>query len=106
MVGKGTDPEAKMDPKETTDRILYVSDLDGTLMKNDETLSPDTVQIINELVEKGLSFTYATARSIESARTITGGLNLKLPVITRNGAVLADNATGKHFFIENKDDLF
>ena len=77
-------------------KILYVSDLDGTLMKNDETLSPDTVQIINELVEKGLSFTYATARSIESARTITGGLRLKLPVITRNGSVLADNATGKH----------
>lgn len=77
-------------------KTLYVSDLDGTLMKNDETLSPETVQMINELVEKGLDFTFATARSIESARTITGGLRLKLPVITRNGCVLADNATGKH----------
>ncbi len=77
-------------------KTLYVSDLDGTLMKNDETLSPETVQMINELVEKGLDFTFATARSIESARTITGGLQLKLPVITRNGCVLADNATGKH----------
>ena len=77
-------------------KTLYVSDLDGTLMRNDETLSQDTVRIINELVEKGLAFTYATARSIESARTITGGLRLKLPVITRNGAVLADNMTGKH----------
>ena len=77
-------------------KTLYVSDLDGTLMKNDETLSPETIQMINEIVEKGLAFTYATARSIESARPITGGLRLKLPVITRNGAVLADNATGKH----------
>jgi len=77
-------------------KTLYVSDLDGTLMRNDETLSPETVQMINELVEKGLDFTFATARSIESARTITGGLQLKLPVITRNGCVLADNATGKH----------
>ena len=77
-------------------KTLYVSDLDGTLMRNDETLSQDTVRIINELVEKGLAFTYATARSIESARAITGGLRLKLPVITRNGAVLADNMTGKH----------
>ena len=85
-----------MNQKGARVKILYVSDLDGTLMKNDETLSADTIQIINELVEKGLSFTYATARSIESARTITSGLNLKLPVITRNGAVLADHATGKH----------
>ena len=78
------------------ERTLYVSDLDGTLMKNDETLSLHTVQIINDLVEHGLAFTYATARSIESARTITGELRLKLPAITRNGAVIADNATGKH----------
>ena len=77
-------------------KTLYVSDLDGTLMRNDETLSENTVRIINELVEKGLSFTYATARSVESARPITGGLKLNLPVVTRNGAVLADNATGKH----------
>lgn len=77
-------------------KTLYVSDLDGTLMKSDGTLSDYTVRTINELVDRGLAFTYATARSIESARTITGGLRLKLPVITRNGAVLADNNTGKH----------
>ncbi len=75
---------------------LYVSDLDGTLMRNDETISEDTVRTINELVEKGVAFTYATARSIESAIPIAGGLKLHLPVITRNGAVLADNTTGKH----------
>ena len=65
-------------------------------MRNDETLSGNTVRIINGLVERGLPFTYATARSVESARPITGGLKLKLPVVTRNGAVLADNTTGKH----------
>ncbi|MCR5465885.1 MAG: HAD family hydrolase [Lachnospiraceae bacterium] len=77
-------------------KTLYVTDLDGTLMKNDETVSAETVRIINELVKRGLAFTFATARSIESARPIAGGLKLNLPVITRNGAVLADNATGKH----------
>ena len=91
------------------ERTLYVSDLDGTLMKNDETLSMHTVQVINDLVEHGLAFTYATARSIESARTITGELRLKLPAITRNGAVLADNTTGKHIekavFFESEVNL-
>ena len=73
---------------------LYISDLDGTLMRGNETLSEYTVRTINELVEQGLPFTYATARSIQSARPIADGLRLKLPVVTRNGAVLADNTTG------------
>ena len=77
-------------------RVLYISDLDGTLMRNDETISAYTERILNELIEEGLAFTYATARSVESARTITGGLRLKLPVVTRNGTVLADNSTGRH----------
>ena len=75
---------------------LYVTDLDGTLLRSDATLSPYTISTINRLTEQGLAFTYATARSIESARPIAGKLNLPLPAITRNGAVLADNATGKH----------
>ena len=77
-------------------KTLFVTDLDGTLMRNDETISPYTVRTINQLVENGLAFTYATARSIESARTITGSLRLQLPVVTRNGTVLADNNTGRH----------
>lgn len=75
---------------------LYVTDLDGTLLRSDATLSLYTISTINRLTEQGLAFTYATARSIESARPIAGELNLRLPAITRNGAVLADNATGKH----------
>jgi Cof subfamily protein (haloacid dehalogenase superfamily) len=75
---------------------LYVSDLDGTLMRNNERLSEYTVRTLNELLRQGLPFTFATARSIESARVITGELEIKLPVITRNGAVLADNTTGRH----------
>ena len=63
-------------------KTLYVTDLDGTLMRNDEKLSAYTVRTINELVRQGLAFTYATARSIESARTITAGLQLTIPAIT------------------------
>ena len=76
------------------ERVLFVSDLDGTLMKGDLKISDFSIKTINELVKKGVSFTYATARAIVSARTITDQLKLKLPVITRNGAVLADNNTG------------
>lgn len=91
------------------EKILYVSDLDGTLMRSNEAISDYTVRTINELVEKGLNFTYATARSIESSKTVAGGLRLRLPVITRNGAVLADNTTGEHLeksvFTEDETEL-
>ena len=76
-------------------KTLYVSDLDGTLMHKDLKISDFSVKTINALVGKGVAFTYATARSISSAGTITKDLKLNLPVITRNGAVLADNNTGK-----------
>lgn len=36
-------------------KTLYVTNLDGTLMKNDETVSAETVRIINELVKRGLA---------------------------------------------------
>lgn len=74
-------------------QTLYISDLDGTLMRNNQTLSEKTIQTINHLTEKGIAFSYATARSIQSAHKITRDLNLTLPVITRNGCVLADNTT-------------
>lgn len=91
------------------EKTLYVSDLDGTLMHKDLKISDFSVKTINALVEKGVAFTYATARSISSAGTITKDLKLNLPVITRNGAVLADNNTGKiiekALFTESEVDL-
>ena len=91
------------------EKVLYVSDLDATLMHKDLKISDYSVKTINELVAKGAAFTYATARSISSAGTITKDLNLRLPVITRNGAVLADNNTGKiiekALFTESEVDL-
>ena len=76
-------------------KTLYVSDLDKTLMRSDKTLSPWTVGTLNRLIREGTLFTYATARSIQSAREITGGLEMTLPAVIRNGTTLADNTTGK-----------
>lgn len=43
---------------------LYVSDLDGTLLRSNQKTSAYTNRTINELVEKGMLFSYATARSM------------------------------------------
>ena len=52
-------------------KTLYVTDLDGTLMRNDMTISEESVEILNRLIECGVLITYATARSFHSAYDIT-----------------------------------
>lgn len=76
-------------------RTLYVTDLDGTLMRNDMTISEESVRIINQLIDRGILITYATARSFHSAYTITKNIRFKLPVITRNGTTFADQIAVK-----------
>ena len=51
-------------------KILYVSDLDGTLLRKNETLSSYTIKTINALTSSGMSFSYATARSLNTAKKV------------------------------------
>ena len=59
-------------------KTLYVSDLDGTLLRNNETTSEYTNETINKLVEQGMLFSYATARSFQTSHKVTKGLNAKI----------------------------
>ena len=76
-------------------RTLYVSDLDGTLLNTNDAVSPKSIEIINALVERGILFTYATARSLNSASAVTKGLSAKIPVIAYNGALIIHPETGE-----------
>ncbi len=79
---------------------LYVTDLDGTLLKNNATISDFTVNTLNSLIENGVLFTYATARSFSSAAPLVKQLNLELPAVTFNGVFVINPQTGEHL-IEN-----
>ena len=50
-------------------KTLYVSDLDGTLLTSKEVTSEYTNRVINSLTDKGMIFSYATARSFITAKT-------------------------------------
>ncbi len=71
-------------------KTLYVTDLDGTLMRDDKTISAETIHILNDYIGKGMLFTCATARSVSSASRITSDIRFQLPLIVRNGTMLAD----------------
>ena len=75
---------------------LYVSDLDGTLIRRNASLSAFSEAALREMLDAGLLFTVARARSVVSMQGILRGLPLRLPVIEFNGAFLSDLATGRH----------
>ena len=91
-------------------KTLYISDLDGTLLNKEASLSEFTKETLNQLIQDGMLFTYATARSSISASTVTQGLNIKLPVIVYNGTFIKDISNGEflvsnYFGVEVKDLL-
>ncbi len=77
------------------EKILYVSDLDGTLLNRRDRINSKSIEIINEFIEKGMCFTYATARSLVSASAVTKGLSVYIPIIAYNGAFIFHPVTGK-----------
>ena len=86
-------------PLRTTDSPLYVSDLDGTLLRNDTSLSQYSRDTLNALLDRGLLFTVASARSIASMRHVLAELPLRLPVVEFNGAFVSDLASGQHYLV-------
>lgn len=91
-------------------KTLYLSDLDGTLLRSDETISEYTSEIINKITEQGVHFSFATARSLNTARKVTSAIKTRLPVIVYNGAFIRDNLSGEilysNYFKDNTDELF
>ncbi|MCK4960572.1 MAG: HAD hydrolase family protein, partial [Planctomycetes bacterium] len=79
--------------------MIYISDMDGTLLRNDGTVSPYTRQKLTELLNASVNITIASARSAVSIRQILAGIPFRLPVIEINGAFVTDFATGKHLII-------
>lgn len=82
-------------------KTLYLSDLDGTLLKSDGTLSKKSADILNFLLDKGLLFTVATARTSATVLDMFSGVNLNLPLILMNGVVLFDTLNDKNILSHN-----
>jgi Cof subfamily protein (haloacid dehalogenase superfamily) len=80
---------------------LFISDLDGTLLQGDGTLSDYSRKALTELLKAGVHFTVASARAWGEIRPVLGDLPLALPVIAINGAYLTDYATGNHLAINS-----
>lgn len=75
--------------------MIYVSDLDGTLLNSKGKLSEFTIKNIKLLSSRGVKFTIASARSIFTASDFINELHLKIPIVLRNGAFIYDTVNKK-----------
>lgn len=71
-------------------KVLYISDLDGTLLNRDAELSEYTTRHLNRLIENGVNFSVATARTAATCERILKEVNLSTPIILMNGVLVYD----------------
>ena len=80
------------------DKTLYITDLDGTLLRSDKTLSEYTVREINARIERGMLFSAASARSLMGIYMVpVEAIHFPVPLVLMNGVLLYDLSGGRIF---------
>lgn len=69
---------------------LIATDLDGTLLNSEHSISPFTEKILKELDSRGVKVVVATGRSYSSLKPRVHALGLEHPIICYNGAMIRD----------------
>lgn len=75
---------------------LFVTDLDGTLLRSDLTISGFTADVLNTAIADGKRITFATARTYSSASALLRSIHFNMPAIVCNGVHLVDMKTGNY----------
>ncbi len=78
-------------------KTLYVSDLDGTLLRSDKTISAYTTRILQAFKDKGGLFTLATSRGLVGFRVLglEKQLPLSVPALMMGGVMEYDVSSGE-----------
>lgn len=79
---------------------LYISDLDGTLLHPEIKLTNHTITVLNDLIDRGMNFTVATARSIASAQTMLKDVKITVPIVLMNGVCIYDLSKNAYIKVE------
>ena len=75
---------------------LFVSGIDHVLFREDRHLTPFTQIELNRFLDDGMLFTVSTKQTPATVREILADVNLRLPIIAMDGAVLYDIKTMRY----------
>ena len=78
------------------DGILICSDLDGTLFKNDKTISKENAEAISYFKSEGGSFTFITGRLPYYVVDAYNSVKPNVPFICINGGGIYDGLQGEY----------
>ena len=83
---------------------LVAVDLDDTVLNSEVRISEENKRIIRECIDKGVHVTFATGRMFRAAVNFARELDLKLPIITYQGALTKtlDEKEISHHVIEKE----
>lgn len=82
-----------------TSRYIFLSDVDGTLMRRDAPLTDEVVAAARAFTAKGGLLALCTGRSVAAAKEVAERVGVNLPCILYGGASLYDFETGEHLYL-------
>lgn len=80
---------------------LIVTDMDGTLLRSDHSLSPEFYKIYEELKENNITFVPASGRQYYSIITYFENIKDELAIIAENGTYVTNK--GQEIFVDELD---
>lgn len=83
--------------------ILFISDLDGTLLDKNKRIPDRVIRALERFVKAGGSFTVATGRTEDTCRFATEILPVNAPMILYNGACIMERDSGKVLYDRTLD---
>ncbi len=83
---------------------LVVSDIDGTLIKRDQTISDENRKVIEELKNRAIPVVLCTGRIHSTAVPYALDLGLEQPVISCNGAMIRHATTYETIYIQYMEE--
>jgi len=83
---------------------LLATDLDGTLLKKDLSVSPHTIRVIKEAMSCGLKFVFSTGRMFSSAKKVAESMGIDIPIICCNGALIRRASDGEVLYYKTFDE--
>jgi hydroxymethylpyrimidine pyrophosphatase-like HAD family hydrolase len=77
---------------------LVVSDLDGTLLSENGTIGEQSKELIKELRNYGVHFSFATGRLYSAVKGFAKELEIDNPVVSLDGSYIVDYPTNETIF--------
>ncbi|HEY8347073.1 MAG TPA: Cof-type HAD-IIB family hydrolase [Symbiobacteriaceae bacterium] len=77
---------------------LIALDIDGTVLGRHYRVAPETKRVLAQAMARGVRVTLATGRGFPGALPVAREIGANAPLVTHDGAYVADPATGKVLF--------